>query len=291
MKKVLITGENSYIGKSFESWVLKKYENDFEVHKISLKNEKWIEMNFKDIDVVLHVAGIVHKKEKKIADDLYYEVNKDLTFKLAEKAKKEGVRHFIFISTMNVYGVEKGTITRQTTPNPTSHYGKSKLEGEKAIKCLESDLFKISIIRPPMVYGYECTGNYKKLSNIIPYFFAFPVVENKRSMIFIDNLSEFLVKAIEGKVHGVLFPQNDEYVRTKDLIEEIARVRKKRIFFINKVNFFTKLINLLNNKSLNKIFGSLVYDSELSKYPFEYNVITFKESIERSEKGESHSDI
>src|SRR5699024_574338 len=129
MKKILITGVNSYVGNRFAEWV-KQYPEEYEVDKISVRGGRWKKMDFSDYDSILHVAGIAHRKETIENKKLYYLVNRDLTNGIALKAKKEGVKQFIFLSSMSVYGLIEGVIDNSTPLKPKSHYGKSKLQAE-----------------------------------------------------------------------------------------------------------------------------------------------------------------
>ena len=187
MKKILITGKNSYIGNSLVRW-LGYYHNRYSIDSISLKSDDWKKKKFSEYDVVLHVAGIAHIKETKENEGLYYKVNRDLTYEIAQKAKTEGVKQFIFLSSMSVYGIMEGVISADTPLKPNSAYGKSKLEGEKLIENLHDASFTVAILRPPMVYGNNCRGNYTKLAALALKTPVFPKVDNKRSMIYIDNL-------------------------------------------------------------------------------------------------------
>ena len=90
MKKVLITGKNSYVGTSLEKW-LGNYPARYSIISISLRNDSWKEKDFSEYDVVFHVAGIAHIKETKKNANLYYKVNRDLAFEVAQKAKIEEI--------------------------------------------------------------------------------------------------------------------------------------------------------------------------------------------------------
>lgn len=283
MKRILITGKNSYVGNSFADWV-SKYPEKYEIEKISLRTDDWKLMDFSKYDVVLHVAGIAHRKETLKNKDLYFKVNQDLTFDVAKKAKKEGVNHFIFLSSMSVYGMEAGIITTKTIPRPNTYYGKSKLKAEKLIKQLNDKTFKVAILRPPMVYGKGCKGNYVKLAKFALKSPLFPNITNKRSMIFNYNLSEFIRLIIDDKKEGLFFPQNREYVKTTDMVREIAKVNGKNIIF---TRLFNPLINLLKFSIIKKVFGDLYYDKELSIYDKDYIVAEFIRSINITESGES----
>ena len=124
MKKILITGANSYIGTSFEKYILENYPQEYTVETVDMTNPSWKEKDFSEFDCVFHVAGIAHIKETKEKAKLYYSVNRDLAVETTEKAKNEGVKQFVFLSSMSVYGIETGIINKETVPEPKSNYGK-----------------------------------------------------------------------------------------------------------------------------------------------------------------------
>lgn len=281
MKKILITGANSYIGTSFENW-LSKYPDRYIVNTVDMMNDSWKNMDFSPYDVVFHVAGIAHIKETKKNSELYYKVNRDLVYETAKKAKKDGIRQFIFLSSMSVYGIDKGIIDQHTTLNPKSNYGKSKLQAEKLILSLEENDFKISIIRPPMVYGRGCKGNYPRLAKLALKSPIFPNINNIRSMIFIDNLCEFIRILIDDCSSGVFFPQNKEYVRTSEMVRLISEVHGKKV---KLTKLFNPIIKKINLNIFNKVFGNLIYDMKLSDYDKEYRICDFYESINKTESG------
>lgn len=281
MKKILITGANSYIGTSFEKWVA-QFPDQYSVDTIDMVDGTWKQTSFSSYDVVFHVAGIAHIKETKENADLYYKVNCDLAFESAKKAKEDGVKQFIFLSSMSVYGIEKGVIHENTPLNPMSNYGKSKLQAEELIKPLGDDSYKIAILRPPMIYGRECKGNYPRLANLVLKAHVFPDFENRRSMIYINNLSEFVRLLIDDSNSGLFFPQNEEYVCTSEMVKVIAKVQGKKIWM---TKLFNPLLRLLKAGTLNKLFGDLVYEKRMSKYRESYCVSNFKSSISLTEKG------
>lgn len=281
MKKVLITGANSYIGTSLEKW-LKESKNMYHVDTLDMVDPSWINTDFSIYDSIFHVAAIVHQNEKKIDKQLYDEVNRDLPVRLAEKAKNAGVRQFIFLSSMSVYGNKEEYITRVTEEKPSTYYGKSKLAAEKGLEKLETSTFKIVILRPPMVYGPKATGNYTRLSKLAKITLVFPKIENQRSMIYIDNLLEFVKKTIDLELSGLYFPQNKEYVITSELVKTMRNCHGKKTLLITFFNPIIKYFNKENN-SINKLFGDLIYEADLSKVEFDYQLVDFKESIMRSE--------
>jgi UDP-glucose 4-epimerase len=277
MKKILITGVNSYIGTSFEKWV-SQYPDKYSVDFISIRDDHWKGKSFSGYDVIFHTAAIVHVKENDI--EKYFKINRDLTVELAKKAKKEGVKQFILLSTMGVYGTETGYITKDTLPTPKTPYAQSKYEAEQLLKELVNDDFNVATLRPPIVYGRNCPGNYSRLANLalkLPFFLN---VNNERSMIYIDNLSEFVRLIIDQSRGGLFFPQNEDYVSTSVMVKEIARVHGKKIWM---TKLFNPLLNLLNTSTIVKVFGSFVYDSEISRLDKSYYTCSFEESIRNTE--------
>lgn len=288
MKRILITGKNSYIGNSFKKWV-SKWPDKYRTYSISVRGDEWRKHDFSQYDVLLHCAGIVHKKENKKFRNLFFNVNRDLTVKLAKKAKDSGVKQFIFMSTISVYGLHgdlynKTVIDEKTKYNPNTFYGESKLEAELELIKLNDENFKVVIVRPPMVYGPDCPGNYKKLRKLALIAPIFPLISNQRSMIFIDNLTEFLKQIIDNQDSGIYLPQNNSYINTIELVELIAKINNKNIFFSETLG---KILLRLGkkNKTINKVFGNLVIDRELSKYQNNsYCIFDFVSSIKVSEK-------
>ncbi len=279
MKKILITGANSYIGTSFEKWV-SRYPDKYSVDTIDMEDNNWKEKSFKGYDVVFHVAGIAHIKETRKNAELYYKVNRDLAFNVAQKAKNDGIKQFVFLSSMSVYGIENGVIDKNTSPNPKSNYGKSKLQAEELVIPLEEDTFKVAILRPPMIYGKGCKGNYPRLSNFAQKAPFFPNVKNKRSMIYIDNLCEFVRLLIDGYNRGLFFPQNKEYVCTSEMVKLIAEAHGKKI---KTTKLFNPLLRLLKFSTVNKVFGDLIYVKNMSEYKKKYYLQDFCASIRSTE--------
>lgn len=286
MKKVLIVGTKSYVGVNFVRYVKERFassESDIEIELISVRDNLWMNSIFSQYQVVLYLAGIVHQKETESMRKDYEWVNCLLPFKIAEKAKKEGVKQFIFMSTMSVYGKYTGEVDQYTVPEPRSYYGKTKLNGEIFLETLRSNDFKVTVIRPPMIYGKGCRGNYDKLSKMVLKVRAFPQVSNQRSMIYIDNLSELLYQLIVNEKDGTYMPQNEEYICTSTMVQLIGKAHGRKIYMIPVPDW---LLKRLTEKSclFQKVLGNLTYKKELSvKNSSNYCVIDFEKSIERTE--------
>lgn len=271
--KVLITGKNSYVGKNIGNFLL--YKN-MEVKYVSVRNGI-SEDEFTDVDVVVHCAAIVHKKEAKFAI-LYDKVNYELTVDIAEKAKKKGVKQFIFMSTMAVYGKSEGEINGNTPLQPKTLYGESKLKAEKALEKIADENFKVSIIRPPMVYGRSCPGNYKKLRMLALKLPVFPLVENKRSFIYVENLAYFVWNTISEGKEGIFMPMDSNTESTDTMSKYICSVNNKEIKFSP---FLGKMVKKIPLNSLKKAFGSLYYGNDIAE------VVSFtglQEAINYTEK-------
>ena len=286
MKNILITGKNSYIGTSLENWLMKEPDK-YKIDTVDMKDASWKERSFALYDVVFHVAGITHVSSDLELEDLYYKVNRDLTIEVAEKSKVEGVKQFIFMSSIIVYGDSssgKRVIDRNTVTTPSNFYGNSKLQAEEGIRGLGSDDFNIVIIRPPMIYGKGSKGNYPKLAKAAQKFLVFPDIDNERSMLHIDNLCEFIKLMIDYEERGLFFPQNKEYIKTSEMVKLVAEVHGKKIRLTKIFNPILKLMFRIG--LVNKVFGNLVYEQSMSDYDkANYRIRSFRESIELTELG------
>ncbi len=259
MKNILITGANSYIGMCFENYM--KEFPEYTTETLDMINPEWEKKDFSSFDVIYHVAGIAHRKETEENAQLYYDVNRDLTIKVAEKAKREGVKHFIFLSSMSVYGVEEGVITRETPPAPKSNYGKSKIQAEEKLDELADENFTVAVMRPPMVYGEGCKGNYQMLVKFAKMLPVFPDYKNKRSMIHVDNLSCFVKELMDTNAEGLFFPQDENYVCTCEMVKEIGKDIGKNIKLLKIMNPAVSILKKFTTQG-KKAFGDLIYHIE-----------------------------
>ncbi len=196
MKKILITGADSYIGTSFEKYLKNNFFGEYLVETANTMDGLWKQVDFSDYEVVFHVAGIAHADIGHISEEqklLYYKVNTELTIQVAQKAKAEGVKQFIFMSSAIVYGDsapigKTKVITKDTKPAPANFYGDSKLKAEEGILNLQDNDFNVVVLRPPMIYGKGSKGNYPILSKFADKLPLFPYVKNKRSVLYVENL-------------------------------------------------------------------------------------------------------
>lgn len=292
--KVLIVGKGSYIGESFKNYAIKNYNSNFEIDEVDTMSPDWKDIDFRKYDIVYHVAGIAHADVGNVSNEIkekYYQINTDLAIEVAEKAKNDGVKEFVFMSSMIVYGdsAPYGTvkiIDKNTIPNPANFYGDSKLQADVAVRDLADDNFKVIVLRPPMIYGKGSKGNYPLLAKLAKISPVFPDIENQRSMLHIDNLCEFLcqIMLVDVKQNAtVLIPQNREWTKTSDMVKEIANVSNKKTIVTKLLNPSVYIAHKIPGKIsglIDKAFGNNCYDLELSEYEgINYQKLSLKESI------------
>lgn len=284
-KKVLITGQGSYIGTAVERWLLKDKDH-YQVDTLDMQDETWRDTDFSQYDVVYHVAGIAHADVGNVTEEqkqLYYKVNTDLTIEVVERARQAKVKQFIFMSSMIVYsGCKENFITSETEPCPLNFYGDSKWRADQKIQEMDAENFKVVVLRPPMIYGKGSKGNYPQLAKLASKLPVFPIVKNQRSMLHIDNLCQFVKLMIDNEEHGVFFPQNGEYSNTSDMVQMIAEVKGHRIIMIPFVGIFIKLLEKVPGKIGGltiKAFGDSSYEMSMSEYKENYRVNSLRKSI------------
>lgn len=290
MKKLLITGAHSYIGLAMEHY-LSQWPERYQVTKVSVSDGSWKEASFQGWDAVLHLAAIVHQpgsKQDPAQWPRYEAVNTTLAIEVAKKAKEAGVRQFLFMSSASVYGLDAPlgkpiTITADTPLNPKDHYGRSKLQAEKALTALAGDGFKVAILRPPMIYGKGCKGNYQRLAAMAKKLPFFPDVDNRRSMLYIGNLTEFLRLLLDDEAEGIFWPQDGEYVNTSDMVNRIAHCHGRNILLVKGMTWGLKLLRPFTS-AVDKAFGSLCYDQAMSAYPRDYRVKDLADAIRETEE-------
>ncbi len=290
MKRILITGANSYIGVSFENYIKANFPEDYTVNTVDMIDGTWREKDFSGYDSVFHVAGLAHADVGHVSEErkvFYYKINTDLTVETAKKAKADGVKQFIFMSSAIVYGEsapigKSKVITKDTVPTPANFYGDSKLQAENGILPLQDDNFNVVVLRPPMIYGKGSKGNYPTLSKFAKKLPVFPYVKNERSMLYVENLCEFVRLMVENREHGIFYPQNSEYSNTAELVKMIAKAQGKKIAIVKGFGWSLKIMSHMTGL-VNKAFGSMSYDMSISAYKENYRVCGLEESIERTE--------
>ena len=278
MMNVLITGAGSYIGQNIAAYLPRA---EYAVRELDVRSGV-DETAFAGVDAVIHVAGIAHQKETPQNAPLYQKVNCDLAVETAKIAKANGVKQFIFFSSMSVYGMTTGRITAETKPAPNTHYGWSKWNAEQALAALDDEHFRIATLRPPMIYGHNCRGNYPRLAAFALKLPFFPVVHNERSMLYIGTLCTFVEKLIESGEGGLYFPQNAAYVNTSDMVRRIAACHGKTLLCIPGFGWLLRLLES-HVGVVGKVFGTLTYDMAMSQEFFQAGQLDFEETIRKTE--------
>ena len=289
MKKILITGAGSFVGTAVQRH-LEKWPEKYSVTAVGTKEGEWKEMDFAPFDTVYHVAGLAHSDVGNVSEETkkkYYAVNCDLAVDVAKKAKAEGVKQFIFMSSAIVYGDsapigKEKMIVRDTPYQPANFYGDSKVQAEKGLLPLSSDTFRVVILRCPMIYGKEGKGNFPILEKMALKMPLFPKVENKRSMLYMGNLAEFVRLMIENEEEGIFWPCNKEWSNTSELVKMIAECHGKEVKFIPGFGWALKLLSHVTGY-VNKAFGNLAYEEHLGDYKQEYRLYTLAQSIKETE--------
>ena len=309
MKRILITGANSFVGTNIERWLMRQ-PDCYQVDTVDTMNDAWKQADFSRYDVVFHVAGIAHVDPKPEMAPLYYKVNRDLAIDVAKCARDKGVKQFIYMSSGIVYKVSKslkGDVrTPQTIPNPNDFYGDSKLQAERGVVNVNlnaddnvnvnpnlnlnlnlhgnhnGDGMKVCILRPPMIYGPGSKGNFLRLGWLATKTPVFPEWHNKRSMLYIDNLAEFVRQIIDREMSGTFFPQNAELVDTVEIVRYFAKKYHHRIWISRIFNPLVWLASFFLPQ-VPKMFADCYYVPEMSKYEFDYQIVSFEDSLKRLE--------
>ena len=302
MKKVLILGANSYIGNSFREYVKENYPGEFTVTRVSLRGNAWKEADWSEYDSILNVTGKAHADIGSLTEEEkqeYYTINCDLACEAAKKAAEDGAGQYIYLSSIIVYGDSSNGggavhITKDTKPAPSNFYGDSKWQAEQKLQAL-FERFKaddrknntaLAIVRPPMIYGKNSKGNFKMLVKLADKVPVFPNVKNERSMLYVENLAEFLCLLVESQKSGVFLPQNASYVTTAQMVAAIAAAKGKKVYLCSWMDPLVALAKKMPGKiggMAGKAFSSMVIEQELSRKEIDgYQRFGLKESVERS---------
>ena len=285
--KVLITGAGSYVGESVRKYILST-SSDFEIDAVDTMGDNWKKADYSQYDVVYHVAGIAHVNADPKMEPLYYKVNRDLTIAVAEHAKAAGVKQFIFMSSQIVFhesqSLKSEVLTKNTKENPNGFYGDSKLQAEIGLHKLEDENFKVCILRPCMIYGPNAKGNFPRLAKLATKVSFFPCWHNKRSMLYIDNLAEFVKQAVLRGLSGTFYPQNKEQADTVEIIRFFAKQVGHKVWISRIFNPFVWLGSFVL-QPINKMFATYYYDPSMSKMDFDYQLVSFEESLKRVAEG------
>ena len=283
----MLVGIGGYIGGKFTEYI-KKYYPDWKVDAVDSMNRKWADADFRGYDAVYNVSGLAHANARQGSEELYYQVNGQLPIDVATKAKEEGVPLFVQMSSQIVYGDMSGIgeeklITAETVPSEPTIYGKSKMMAERGLMALVDDSFQVAIMRPPLIYSEYARDNFPRLVNFAKKMPIFPKLENKQSMVYVDNLCELVKLVIEDNQGGTYYPQQECYIETSKIVADIAKAVGNKMW---QTRIFNPALRLLGKVPqlgfIHKAFGSIAYDMELSNhFDGKYRVVSYEESIRR----------
>lgn len=273
-KTLMITGASGFIGSNF----IERYKDKYNIIPVDLLKIKPEEIDFRGVDTVLHLAALVHQM-KGAPREKYFEVNTELTRQVAEEAKKQGVRHFVFYSTVKVYGYDGDLYNHNIILNEESEckpmndpYGESKWEAEKILRRLEDDNFKIGIIRPPMVYGKGVKGNMESLIKLVKMLpiLPFNYDKNRRSLVNIENLMYLTALVIDKEASGVFLPLDEKNISLKEIVEGIEKAYNLKRINIPMIQPIFWLLTKLKPNIMVRLFGTLQFDNKLTREKLGY---------------------
>jgi nucleoside-diphosphate-sugar epimerase len=258
--KIVVTGANGFVGKRFMEY----NQGKFQLQALSLRSNQLSSFDFAVVDAIVHLAGKAHDM-RSTNDQEYFNINFELTKKLADKAKAQGVPHFLYISSVKVYGDEdRELLDEESTCIPGDAYGKSKLEAEKYLKSIENNQFKVAIVRPPLVYGPGVKGNMNRMLKLANSNLPLPFAKtrNRRSMVFLDNLIELLNRIVLTGSRGTFVAGDERAVSTEELISEIRKAmdKKTRLFAIPGAGRW--LLRKLRPDFSKRLFSSFVIENK-----------------------------
>ena len=296
MKKVMLVGIGGYIGGKFTEYIKKNYP-DWRIDAVDSMNRKWADADFHGYDAVYNVSGLAHANARQGSEELYYQVNGQLPIDVATKAMAEGVPLFVQMSSQIVYGDMSGLgeekmITAETVPAEPTVYGKSKMMAERGLQALVEPVsegskgFQVAIMRPPLIYSEFARDNFPRLVNFAKKMPIFPKLENKQSMVYVDNLCELIKLIIENNKGGIYYPQQECYIETSKIVADIAKAVGNKMW---QTRIFNPALRLLSKVPqlgfIHKAFGSIAYDMEISNhFDGKYRVVSYEESIQRIAK-------
>jgi UDP-glucose 4-epimerase len=267
--KILVTGTSGFIGQQ----LLAVFKGLYEIQSVSLRKKKVSQIDFKSIESVVHLAGMAHQM-KKIDPSIYFKINRDLTVELAKRAKSKGVKQFIFISTVKVYGeYTQDTLDENSSCHPSDPYGQSKFEAEQRLLELESNDFKIAIIRPPLVYGKGAKGNLLRLIKLIKQLPILPFkgIDNQRSMVYSKNLISLIDCLLKNQRSGIFIAGDKAPHSTTELVMLIDKHLSTNKIFINLPNIILNTIRICKPSLFNRLFSSSVIDNTITNQKLNFS--------------------
>lgn len=283
--RLLILGRNSYVGKSVNDYFTREH-SDVEVDFANSRNREWEKCDFSKYDAVYNVSGLCHADSKHGTPEQYMSINGQLPIDMGIKAKSDGCKLFINMSSAIVYGNmsfigEEKIMDRSTVPIPVNVYGESKLFAEKGLLKLEDESFGVALIRAPLIYGENATGNFPLLVKFARKCPVFPDIKNKQSMIYIDNLCELIYLIVKNNKRGIYLPQDNQIICTSKMVKDLAVIYGKQMHLIK---IFNPILKFFGRKIyfIDKAFGNIAYAAEASNdFEYQYQVVSYEMALKR----------
>jgi UDP-glucose 4-epimerase len=277
-KKLLITGSSGFVGRYATGY----FKDSYDVETLSLRNKLAGNSVFQGVDSILHLAGKAHVMGNTDPQE-YFDINRDLAVSFAQKAKDNGVSQFIYISSTKVYGDDNSSILDEfSTCQPNDPYGESKYEAEQELLKLNDTAFTITIIRPPLIYGKGVKGNLARISKLIDKLPIIPFggIQNKRSMVYVGNLTALVDHVINNRSQGVYIAGDDKAYSTTYLVETILKnkgLSKKNVVL---PKFLLSLIRTIKPKIYSRLFDSYEVTNTKTNKRLNFNPpFSFEEGI------------
>jgi len=255
---ILISGASGFIGNSLVPYL----SQSFNVKRLSIRSGSINDINFNGFSTIVHLAGLAHQMNR-IDEKKYFIVNRDLTNEFAKSAKLNGIKHFVFISSTKVYGDQASFYDESSDCEPIDSYGESKMQAESLLRELESDNFKVTIIRPPLVYGPLVKGNLNRLIELIDNSPLLPLggINNKRSMVFVKNLNALIKHVIDNCFSGTYIAGDHRPYSTTELATSIKNNLNASCRMITLPKLILYLIDVLKPSISKRLFDSLIFDN------------------------------
>ena len=266
---------------------LAAFPDRYAVRSLDMHGEGWKQFDFSPFDCVVHVAGIAHVSPRPEMRPLYESVNRDLAVACARRAREMGVKQFIYLSSAIVFGDaapagELGEIAPETSPSPAGAYGRSKLEAEHGLRALENERFRVTILRPMMVFGKGCKGNYNALAAMARRAPLFPDFPNRRGMVYIDDLAECVRRHIDEGAGGIFHPQTF-IASTADLARAVAKAHGRRALFPRFLNGPVRMLG--KSGTVRRAFGGFYYREDMADHGFAPGTLSLEDCVARTEEG------
>jgi len=227
------------------------------------------------VDVVIHCAALAHiGKESIDRQTEFNEVNFDGTLELARQALNNGIKRFVFISSIGVNGGhnQQGAFRYDDIPKPWDEYTKSKCSAELGLRQLAKETgLEVVIIRPPLVYGANAPGNFGKLTHAVKHGRCLPLgaIHNKRSFVALDNLVDLIITCITHPhaVNQTFLVSDDEDISTTQLLKMMARAAGNPPRLLPVPMSWLRLVGKLTGKQavIERLCGNLLVDISHTK--------------------------